>query len=235
VGHARLAAWGPVAIFVAVVASILALTYARSVRLRVGADGVTVKRGFGARTFFAHDAIRDVRAEDGTVVLEPLHGETMRFSVSARRRPRKHEDVGEVAASIVRRVREAREAFRQLADAPEAALVLDRGERSTREWLQDLEALGEGATASFRRANVSREQLLHVVESTSASARERLAAIVALRPKLTEEEKPRVRVAAERCVLPALRERMVRVADAADDEDLAAALEEAESLDVNRR
>ena len=47
---------------------------------------------------------------------------------------------------------------------------------------------------------------------------------------LTEDEKPRLRVAAERCAMPALGERLVRVADASSDEELAAALEEADRL-----
>jgi hypothetical protein len=46
---------------------------------------------------------------------------------------------------------------------------------------------------------------------------------------MTEDEKPRIRVAAERCVQPALGDRMVRVAFA-PDEELAAALDEADEI-----
>ncbi len=42
---------------------------------------------------------------------------------------------------------------------------------------------------------------------------------------MSEEEKPRVRVAAERCAAPDLRERMVRVAFAPSDDEVAEALD----------
>jgi hypothetical protein len=69
---------------------------------------------------------------------------------------------------------------------------------------------------------------MRIVESTTADASARVAALVALRSNMTDEERPRIRVAAERCVLPSLRDRMVRVVDAEDDEVVASVLAEVE-------
>ncbi len=130
------------------------------------------------------------------------------------------------AQSIAWRIEKSREAWSALAgDAPQAALALDRGDKSAREWIEKLRGIGRGANATFRSAQVTREQLLRIVESTTAEARERLAALVALREGMSEEEKPRVRVAAERCAAPDLRERMVRVAFAPSDDEVAEALD----------
>ncbi len=211
------------------------LILSRQVKLRVGADGIALREGLTGRRFVSHDEIRSVSADGVAITIELEHGSPIRLNLaSGKRRRRRTDRTAEVerqAQSIVWRIEKAREAYRALAgDAPQAALALDRGEKTLREWIDQLRAIGVGANATFRSAQLTREQLLRIVESTTAAARERIAAAVALREALTDEEKPRIRVAADRCAEPALGEAMVRVALAPSDEELESALEEASAL-----
>jgi hypothetical protein len=192
---------------------------ARRTRLRVGADGITVQHGFGKRAFTSHRDIAAVRAKSAQVIVTRSDGEPMIFAVASQVANKHLEEVTRQAESIAWRIEQARQAHAALAgEAPQAALALDRGEKTVREWIAQLRRVGQGASATFRDVGLTREQLLRVVESTSAAAKERLAAVVALREGLSAEEKPRIRVAADRCVEPAMRERMVRVAFAPDEE-----------------
>ncbi len=211
------------------------LIFAQQVKLRIGADGLVVQQMFGRRKFFSHDDIDYVMADGRAVVIKPKHGDEVKLTVGGQSKTRQAKDLDLQAQSIVWRVEKAREAFVALAGNVPDAAALARGSRSSAEWLEQLRRVGEGATATFRSANLTREQLFAIVESTTALARERLAALVALHAGLSEDEKPRIRVAADRCVRPALREKMVRVADASTDDDLLLALDEAESAETRAR
>jgi len=210
--------------------------------LRVGADGLLVRRPLGRARFLPHGAIANVRCDGDTIVVEPMTGVALVLRVPGiptggdddRARRRQEDRRADDARAIARRIHQARNAFRDhRAGAGAMVAVLERGARSTREWLEHLRGLGEGAASTFRAMDATRAQLLAVVESTTARARDRLAALVALRAQLTDEEAPRIRVAAERCAEPDLRERMVRVLDAEEDatleETLGETLEESET------
>ena len=204
--------------------------------LRVGADGILVKRTLGRRRFLRHDEIRNVQADGDAVVVTPAHGQPLTFTVQGGRRGnesrRQDELRADEAAAIVRRISQARRAFDELgARAPDLAAALARGSRTTEEWMNELRRIGAGASGTFRTIGVARDQLFAVVESTTAAARDRLAAIVALRATLTEDEKPRIRVAAERCALPDLREKMLRIAETEDEGDLEEELQEIASTE----
>jgi hypothetical protein len=212
----------------ALVVMIPAMLYARQTTLRVGADGIAVRHAFAKRAFVSHEDIRKVAAEGAEVVVTRKSGQRMAFAVQRQVGKKQLDEVCRQAESIAWRIEQARHAHAALAgEAPQAALALDRGEKTVREWIAQLRRVGQGASATFRDVGLTREQLLRVVESTSAAARERLAAVVALREGLSEEEKPRIRVAADRCAEPAMRERMVRVAFAPDEEMIDALDEEA--------
>jgi len=204
------------------------LIYAQRINVRVGADGIVVRDGFAKRRFISHADIASVSATGQTVWIGLKSGEKLQFDVGTRTKNATQSAELEVQGrSIAWRIEKARQAYQALAgEAPQAALALDRGGKTVREWVDQLRRVGQGANATFRDVGLTREQLLAVVESTSAAAKERLAAVVALREGLTEEEKPRIRVAADRCVEPAMRERMVRVAFAPDEELIEALSEE---------
>ncbi len=217
--HHTIAPYVILATFAVLLTSIPALMRARQTKLRVGADGITVQRGFSKREFVPHRDIAAVKAKGAQVIVTRTDGEPMLFGVASQVAKKQLEEMTRQAESIAWRIEQARQANAALAgEAPQAALALGRGEKTVREWIEQLRRVGQGASATFRDVGLTREQLLRVVESTSAAAKERLAAVVALREGLTEEEKPRIRVAADRCVEPAMRERMVRVAFAPDEE-----------------
>ena len=208
---------------------------ATRVFLRVGADGLVVRSPLRRARFLAHDAIESVRNDGSAIVVAPRSGLGIVLQVpgipSGEEPEQRAQDERRTdeAIAIVRRVQQARRAHREhRASAESLVAVLARGDRSAREWLDELRRVGEGAAGTFRTMGASRAQLFAVVESTTARARDRLAALVALRTRLGEDEMPRVRVAAERCAEPALRERMIRVADAASDEALERELAEME-------
>ena len=236
-GHGHMARFLFPLLMVAIFAVALPLTIVmRRTKLRVGADGIVLREGLGRRRFIGHDEIASVRASGSEIAITLTNDEVIFLNAAGTRERRKRRRIVEFerqAQSVVWRIEKAREAYRALAgDAPQAALVLDRGEKTAREWLDQLRAIGAGAGATFRSAQLTREQLLRIVESTTAAAKERIAAAAALHDALTEEEKPRIRVAADRCAEPALGEAMVRIATAPSDEELETALEEASRLDA---
>jgi hypothetical protein len=207
---------------------------ATRVSLRVGADGLLLRPALGRERFLAHDAIALVRADDAAIVIEPKAGAALTLRVpgitaGTGEQPAQDERRADEAAAIVRRILQAWRAFGEHRTDPSTlAAVLARRDRSTLEWLDALRRTGEGAVATFRAAGAPRAQLLAVVESTTASARDRVAALVALRARLTADETPRVRVAAERCAQPELRNALIRVVDSDADDVMTEALEETE-------
>ncbi len=223
---------GVMILAIAAVASFVAAMLSTGTRLRVGADGITVRHTLGTPRFIPHDAITRVSAEGETITIETTSVGTLRMALPPARVQETQEQRDErtdQTANIVRRIEQARQAFRDLGgNVPELATVLERKARTTRDWRADLERVGRGATAAYREVGATREQLLALAESTAATARERIAAIVALKRTLTEEEKPRIRVAADRCAEPELGARMVRVLDTDDDAVLEDALDATE-------
>jgi hypothetical protein len=173
------------------------------------------------RRFVPHADIVGVSAEDARVVIGRTNGTELRFEVPVYKAehgkpsPAAHDE----AAAIARRIRQAQRAHREGAPVTDLSAALDRGARTTSEWLADLRKLGQGTVATFRTAPVSREQIFDVVTSTTATAKDRVAALVALRPSLRDDEKTRIRVATEHIAAPELRDQMIRVLD--EDDELA--------------
>jgi hypothetical protein len=187
--------------------------------LRIGADGIALRRRWTAARFIPHDQIGSVDLDGTHLVVRETSGRETRFSV------RGQGTLDDEGRAIARRIVQARQAHRASDAAPELSIALDRGAQTTREWLADLRKLGEGTVATFRTIGVAREQLFEVVESTAATAKDRVAALVALRSHLREEDKTRIRVLTERIAAPELRDNMVRVLDHEEDDELLEALE----------
>jgi hypothetical protein len=193
----------------------------RRVTLRVGADGLALRPLVGRDRFIGHEDITDVHAEGATVVIVTNGGERVALEArGAHSETRRDGARDDEAAAVVRRIAQARTEHREGANAPALSAALDAGGRTAREWLAELKRLGEGAAATFRTIGVAREQLFDVALSTTAPLRDRIAALVALRGTLKKDEETRVRVAAARIAAPDVRDRMVRVLDASDDEAL---------------
>jgi hypothetical protein len=209
------------------IALIVATIWAASrLVLHIGADGLAFRGPLRRREFIPHEKITHV-ASDGDAIVLGLAGEDrivlrvggMQTGQGVERQRALDEQRADEAAAVVRRIQQAQRAFHEHAAGADAlTAVLDRGRQSAREWLDQLRRVGEGAEGAFRTMGVARSRLFELVESTNANASERIAAAIAIRTRIAEDEKPRVRVAAERCAEPELRERMIRILDAEDDE-----------------
>jgi hypothetical protein len=124
------------------------------------------------------------------------------------------------AAALAERVDEVIAAHRR--GAVVSAETLARRGRPVPEWIRALRAIGAGADANFRRAELDREVLWQVYESPSSTPDERAAAAVALSTLATPETAQRIRVTVDALAEPALREATTAVSG--DDETLVRAL-----------
>jgi len=203
-----------------------------SARIVVGAEGVAIREGLKKSAFYPHAAIKRVETAGNAMTLTLEDGRALRYlDASLQSRYNRSPDLVIRASSVARRIEESREIYRRFAEASSGPPVtLERGSLPARDWVEQLRRVAEGVAATtFREASVTREELLRLVESASAAARDRLAAAIALRSAgMTEEEKPRVRIAVERCAVPELRERMARVLDSPEEDTFAKVLEEVE-------
>jgi len=212
-----LVAWVPFACVMALMGSLMVL--GRST-LRIGADGIVVKRLWGTSRFVSHDAIASVDMQGHAIVVRDTRDRELHITLREQRA-----GSGDEAQAIGRRILQARQTHRASGGAPELSVALDRGSRTTREWIAELRKVGAGASSTFRTIGIAREQLVAIVESTSASAKDRIAAIAALHGTFQDDEERRVRVAVDRIAAPDVRQQMVRVLDARDEVELEAELE----------
>ncbi len=212
-----------------IIGGAVAASYGSLARIVVGADGLAIRHGFRKAKFYPHDAIARVDAEETALTITLKNGKVLRYFIVPNRSSAA--PLTFTAASVAARIAESRE-VRGAFGAGAAAMgstVLARGGRSAREWLTELRRAGEGALATFRDAALTRDELLGLAESPDASPRDRLAAVAAVRVSaVREDESPRLRVAAERCALPALREGIEEILDAPDEEAIARALDAAD-------
>ena len=208
------------------VLAFFAMRLVLGVRMRVGTDGLMIRELF-RRRFVPYASVLDVGAEESRLVVRRTNGTELKFEVPVYKGEggRPSAAAYDEASAIARRIRQAQNAHREAAPALDLSAALDRGARTTREWLDQLRKLGEGTVATFRTVGVSRDQIFDVVTSTTAAAKDRVAALVALRPSLREEEKKRIRIATEKIAAPELRDQMVRVLDDDDEVALTEALE----------
>ena len=187
-----------------------------TVKVTIGADGVAL-RGRRRSTFLPYIAITAIRQERAIIVIEHTGAERpLRLGTAIGRPLPEHV---ERAAAIVRRLERARAGARSAA-APLAAL--DRARRSPSEWLVALRHLGRAG--SYRSQHVARDLLWSVLEDAAARAIDRIAAGIALRETASAEDRERLRVAAERCANPVVRDGLRTLVRAEDDASLLAVL-----------
>lgn len=194
--------------------------------LIVGTDGVQLN-GLMKSVFYKHSAIAGVTVDGAKITLELRSGEPIELTTSREKRGKPQEV--ELARRIHDRIVAARRASEGQAAEMAGVASLERGGRTVREWLEFLRRVGDGAEQSFRKAAVSRADLLGTLEDPSARAIDRFAAAVSLARNLTEEEKPRVRVAIDACAEQKLAKRLRVVIEEPSEEALEKALLEAET------
>lgn len=188
-------------------------------RIIVGTDGFTTRWLFRQR----FTAYRDV---DGIVP-----GAVVRVNIAGRRAKRLHpietpnteEERHAEANALCKHLQEALVRSRQVSAADVPALVR-RGERSTEEWLRGLDELARGGNPGYRVSAVSPELLATVARDPSAASDTRLGAATALIRGGNEAQRAHVRIAAEACAEPELREALLAMSDARDDESTHTAL-----------
>ena len=194
-------------------------------RARVGADGVLVE-WLWQRTFVAFEELTSARVyvdannagvalalRDGREVLLPAMG---LFTAEIAR---------EELTLMVKRIEQAAEVHRR-SEADRGVKLPPRGERSAREWLEVLRAMGSGASADHRTAPVEADTLFRIAEDPGTEPARRIAAAVALSGGMDEAGRSRLRIAASTTAAPELREVLeLAASEAADEEAIAAAIE----------
>jgi len=212
-----------VVVALAAVVSIVMWAFSEKANVYVGADGVHIRRFLVRPRFVAFEDIASVKKDDRNVTILLRDGGKIEMHQPARPGAKVwgafFADRADEARLMVERIAEG------AARAPEgitAAARLARGTRTTREWLRDL-GRATDEHASFRDAALPDEQLWRVVEDPSAAPTARAGAAVALRGRLDDHSKARLRVVADACAGPKLRVALEAVAgDLALEESLEA-------------
>lgn len=190
----------------------------------VGTDGLALQE-HGKRRFFPWSDVEALHAHDAAVSFRLRSGESFTLIPYAR------SGRSAMARDFVRRAEAARKAGPATLEGAAkgtAAALLARGGRTTREWIAALRALGD-AREGYRSVGVPRERLVALVKDGTARIVDRVAAAVALRGVLEDEERERLRVAADTSASQELGARIRVVLDAEDDVLVARALEDAEA------
>ncbi|HEX7667050.1 MAG TPA: hypothetical protein VF407_21115, partial [Polyangiaceae bacterium] len=204
---------------IAVLASLLSFVVPTYVT--VGTDGVHIERR-GRKRFVRFATVRAIESDPelaDAVVIE-LEGDekvTLRTSVQDRKGIAATED----GRALRVRLESALARFRARKKEGDALLVLQRGGRTTTEWIASLESLRR--EQGYRELRVSEEALWSVLEDPSASSEDRAAALVALRGDADDAAKTRRRVALEASAEPRLRV-VLAAAEKEDSAELEAAM-----------
>jgi hypothetical protein len=179
-------------------------------RVIAGSDGIHL-RFVGVRFVpYAHITRAKPNGDDG-VELVLQNGEIVAAS-------------GAACKALLDRVWHALEARAQLTVQPAESAYLDRGARSTADWLAELSKLAATAS-SYRGGGVSRDRLWALVENPSAPPRIRAAAAAALAPVLDRASKQHLRVVAGATARPELRSAIESAMDGAAPAELARTFE----------
>lgn len=199
-------------------------------KITIGADGILTK-WLRWRSYFPFSEVAQVSPVDQHVLNKVYRGVqiTLRDGTS-KFLPITQKGWGEEAYdATIERIREAIEVYRA-GYAGTNASVLARNGRAPREWVTALRQIGEGANADMRTAPVQIEQLLRMVEDLGASAIVRASAAVALAARGSDDDRARIRVAAEATAAPKLRVALEKASTAdTEEEELGEALAELEA------
>lgn len=201
------------------------------VRVSVGADGIHIRRLLSRPRFISFAALQSAELDGHDVVIRLRDGslETMHHLSSGNGwKPLLYRDRADEGRMLVDRINAQAEQHRR--DGAKVG-VLARGVRSTREWLRDV-ALASDEHASFRTPAVPIDELWRLVEDLVAATTTRAGAALALRSRLDDAGRWRLRVAADACAAPKLRVALISVASDAKPESLEEVYEDLQDEDA---
>ncbi len=187
--------------------------------LRVADDGVSIQNA-GEERYVAHGQIRDVTVTRSSGIRDTSCAYHLALEL--------HDGTAITVAAPERQALQAQQAIqtartRHQATTPINASALQRGDRETEQWVEELQAVGAGARWSHRQASLSKDDLWALVESPVVPPEQRAAAAVALDLR-TRPARQRLRVAAKSTASRPLRIALTQVASTVDDEALGEAL-----------
>ena len=192
-------------------------------RLVVGADGFTTRWLFRER-FTAFREVAGVRGKSRILsggvedtIVELASGRKTRLrTVEA---PNTEEERGAESRAMLAHMVEAFARSTRLLDARvDVPALVQRGARSTSEWLSGIDALVRGGGSRYRVAAVSSDMLSELACDPSAAVESRVGAAAALIRMGDDLLRTRVRVAAEACAESELRDTLLALSEARDDE-----------------
>lgn len=202
--------------------------------LRVGTDGLHLKSRLKEK-FFPLERIASVAPTRNGIELAMIDGSRANLPIASSYQLSPYDK--ELQAALLQRIHEVQKRRTDTASSSEATVGwrLGRGERTIADWLASL--VGEGGDdGGFRDAEIRLDDLVEVLDDRSgAPAHERVAAAVLLAKRGGDEDRARIRVAAEAVVAPKLRVALDAIADGKDVAALEEAIREAEEEDVKQR
>ncbi len=220
--HALVPTIGALLLIVVTMIGFVLLTLSRLV---VGADGILVRRIGRAPLFFGYDQLLDVSVDGNDVVLTPASGAPLRLAIGG-----DGQDGASQRLACMTRIAETQARFAAGAAPTDLATVLRRGERDASTWLRSLEAL-LGDPTTYRAAPVLPEQLWRIVEDPTQPEAARAGAAIALRRRLDDDGRARLRVASATSASGTLRTAF----EAAETDDEEAARDALEPMDAEPR
>lgn len=214
----------PVLGYLSVVPLLAASAIFMPAKIHVGSDGLLYKMRVGAR-FFPWSTVQAVLPIQKGIQVLLKTGETHDIPTVARGKMYyEYERIAQ--ATLIARATDALATFERAresdrGDVPDVSARVARLGRSKEEWLSKL----FDREGSFREAPIRNEDLWKVVESPGADVTARAGAAAVLAREASDEDRVRLRVAAETCAEPRLR---VVLDKAATGEDVMEALAEVE-------
>lgn len=191
----------------------------------VGADGLILRGALRTR-FIPFGCLASVDVGSEHLLLHLTDG----TAASARARHLSAAQIEQLRARL-----DAATAAWRAGGADAAALShLDRNGRAPEAWRAALAALGS-RPEGYREAAMSREDLVAVLENPGAPAERRIGAALALSARPDNQDRARIRVAAEACANPRMRIALEQVArDELEDEAIEEALAAEEAARATR-
>jgi hypothetical protein len=198
------------------------------VHVSVGADGVRLRRPLSRARFIPFAAVAHARMTGKDMELALRSGGSVSMHHNFARQAGKdwlqvHAHRAPEGTTFVQSVQAGMQ--RHHGEAHAGASLTARGGRRVEVWLRELAALADDPS-SFRSAAVPADALWRILDDPSAAATARAGAAAALRSRLDDEGRARLRVVADACAAPRLRVALARIAAGAEDARLHEALEE---------